>query len=72
MVISCKLQTNNCDKMKNVNTEKLQTIKNYALANGVTTSYIYKLIKEEKMNSFVIDGVQFIQTDIYKTIPGRK
>lgn len=49
--------------------EKLQTIKNYAHDRDVTTSYIYKLIKEGKMDCYTIDGVQFIQTDIYPHIP---
>jgi hypothetical protein len=54
---------------KAVNMEKLKTIKNYSADNGVTTSYIYKLIKEGKMHSLAIDGIQFIQTDIYPTLP---
>lgn len=45
------------------------TIKNYALKHGVTTSYIYKLIKEGKMFSFPIDGIQFIQVDVFPSIP---
>ena len=45
------------------------TIKNYALQHNVTTSYIYKLIKENKMFSFPIDGVQFIQVDRFPSIP---
>lgn len=49
--------------------EKLQTVKNYAIDRDVTTSYIYKLIKEGKMNCYNIDGVQFIQTDMYPHIP---
>ena len=48
---------------------KLMTIKNYALKHGVTSSYIYKLIKENKMFSFPIDGVQFIQVDVFPSIP---
>jgi hypothetical protein len=45
------------------------TIKNYAGKENVTTSYIYKLIKEGKMNSFQIDGMQFIQVDKFPSIP---
>ena len=45
------------------------TIKNYASKENVTTSYIYKLIKEGKMNSFQIDGMQFIQIDRFPFIP---
>lgn len=52
-----------------INIEKLQTIKNYALEMGVTTSYIYKLIKESKMAALAIDGVQFIQSDLYPELP---
>lgn len=55
-----------------VKTEALQTIKNYALKFGVTPSYIYKLIKEKKMTAFIIDGVQFIDTSKYATIPVKK
>jgi len=43
-----------------VETEKLKTIKNYADSMGWTASYIYKLIKEKKMQPIIIDGVQFI------------
>ena len=49
--------------------ENLQTIQNYARDRDVTTSYIYKLIKDGRMSSYVIDGVQFIQTDVYPSIP---
>lgn len=54
---------------KEIKIEQLQTIKNYATNNGVTTSYIYKLIREGKMDSYAIDGVQFIRKDIYPIIP---
>lgn len=49
----------------------LQTIKNYSVANGVTTSYIYKLVKEAKMNAVVIDGVQFVDTTKFPKLPNR-
>lgn len=52
-----------------VEVNKLMTIKNYASRENVTTSYIYKLIKEQKMSSFVIDGMQFIEVNKYPTIP---
>ena len=52
-----------------VKIENLQTIQNYARERDVTTSYIYKLIKDGRMASYAIDGVQFIQTDIYPSIP---
>jgi hypothetical protein len=50
----------------------LQTIKNYALGQNVTPSYIYKLIKEGKMSSVSIDGVQFIDTSRFPKIPIKK
>lgn len=52
-----------------VETDKLMTIKNYAAKEGVTTSYIYKLIKEGKMSSFSIDGIQFIELDKFPVLP---
>lgn len=52
-----------------IDISKLMTIKNYALRENVTTSYIYKLIKAGLMSSFIIDGVQFIDTSLYVTIP---
>lgn len=55
--------------IEEINIENLQTVKNYAMANNITTSYIYKLVKEQKMRVLVIDGVQFVQTDKYPTIP---
>lgn len=45
-----------------VDVSKLMTIKHYADKEGVTTAYIYKLIKEQKMQATLIDGVQFIDT----------
>jgi len=47
----------------------LMSIKNYANKEGVTASYIYKLIKEKKMSCFVIDGVQFIETNKFPYLP---
>ena len=55
--------------MKTTQFNKLKTIKNFALYNKVTTSYIYKLIKEKKMKHVIIDGVHFIDTLINPTIP---
>ena len=52
-----------------VEINNLITIKNYALKEMVTPSYIYKLIKEGKMQSFQIDGMQFIELDKYPTLP---
>jgi len=47
----------------------LMTIKNFAVKNSVTPSYIYKMIKEGKMKPVVINGVQFVDTSIYPTLP---
>ena len=56
-------------KADKVNIDKLQTVKNFAVSEGVTASYIYKLVRENKMELIEIDGVKFVQTDTYKTIP---
>lgn len=50
----------------------LQTVKNYAVKEQVTPSYIYKLVKEHKMEAVNIDGVQFIDTSKYPIIPTKK
>lgn len=55
-----------------VDITSLQSIKNYASKTSVTTSYIYKLIKENKMDAVDIDGVKFIDKYKYPTIPGKK
>ncbi len=49
--------------------KNLMTIKNFALNEGVTPAYIYKLIKIGKMESFPIDGVQFIEVNKFPTLP---
>jgi hypothetical protein len=46
----------------------LKTIKNYALGNNVTPSYIYKLVKEQKLQVVTIDGVQFIDTQKFPSL----
>ncbi len=38
----------------------LQSVKNYASKTSVTTSYIYTLVKENKIDTVDIDGVNFI------------
>ncbi len=47
----------------------LKTIKNFALSMGVTPSYIYKLVREKRMELVTIDGVKFVDTSKYATIP---
>ena len=46
----------------------LKTIKNYALGNNVTPAYIYKLVKEHKLDAVIIDGVQFIDTKKFPSL----
>ena len=58
-------------KSHSINIENLQTVKNYALKQGVTPSYIYKRVKEQKMTVVTIDGVQFINVTEYPTIHGK-
>jgi hypothetical protein len=52
-----------------VETNTLMTIKNYAMREGVTPSYIYKLEKEGKMNCFLIDGIKFVAIDKFPSLP---
>lgn len=52
-----------------LNTKWLKTIKNFALGEGVTPSYIYKLVKEGKMSLVLIDGMKFVDTEKYPSIP---
>ena len=51
--------------MSNTN---LQTVKNYSLENKVTTSYIYKLIGDERIIPEIIDGIKFINKIKYPSI----
>lgn len=59
-------------KKMNIDTENLLNIKNYATKENVTPSYIYKLVKEGKMKTITIDGVQFINIKQYPVIPTKK
>lgn len=40
--------------------------------NDVTPSYIYKLIKADRMECIMIDNVQFIDTKKFPSIPTKK
>ena len=51
------------------NLNHLMNVKNYADKQGVTASYVYKLIKEKKMDCIIIDGIQFIDINKYKELP---
>lgn len=48
--------------------KNLKTVSNFAEMHGLTKSYIYRLIRDKKMNCVTIDGVKFIDISIYKTI----
>jgi len=52
-----------------INSKVLKTIKHFALGEGVTPSYIYKLVKEGKMQLVMIDGMKFVDVSKYPTIP---
>ena len=52
-----------------VKVSNLLTIKHYALRNGVTPSYIYKLVKEKKMEIVNIDGVKFVDKAAFPVLP---
>ena len=54
-----------------IETEHLQTIKNYAASKSVTPAYLYKLIKEEKMQCVIVDGVKFIDKSRFKEIQNK-
>lgn len=54
--------------MKTINYLKLKTVKHFADSNRVTTTYIYKLMKEKKITPVIIDGVKFVDTAIYTNI----
>jgi hypothetical protein len=55
-----------------VETTVLMTIKNYAAKYGITTSYVYKLIKNKEVEPVFIDGIKFIDTSKYKTSPTKR
>jgi hypothetical protein len=40
--------------------------------NIVSTTYIYRLIREKRMDKIVIDGVQFIDITKYPKLPLKK
>lgn len=52
-----------------INLKWLKTVKNFAVGEGVTPAYIYKLVKEGKMELVLVDDVRFVDTSVYKTIP---
>ena len=52
-----------------VETEKLLTVKNYALKWKVSPSYLYRLIREKRMSAVIIDGIQFIDLGKFPSFP---
>jgi len=43
-----------------IDTNNVITVKTFARDNDVSTSYVYRLIREGKMNSILIDEVHFL------------
>ena len=41
--------------------KKLVRVKTYAQQNGITSTWVYKLIKQGKLNCIIHDGIKFIQ-----------
>ncbi len=52
-----------------VEISNLLTIKNFALKEKVTPAYIYKLIKQGRMEAVNINDVQFINLKDFPYIP---
>ena len=40
--------------------ENLQKVSTYAIKNGISSTWVYKLIEEGKLVCKIIDGVKFI------------
>lgn len=51
------------------NPKWLKTVKNFAVSKNVTPSYIYKLVKEGRMELIMIDGVKFVDVQKFPSIP---
>lgn len=45
----------------NVDRTRLKTIKTYSTMIGLTVQAVYKMIKEDRINTETIDGVVFIK-----------
>lgn len=48
---------------------KLKKVSNFAAQEGVTPTYIYRLVREMRIEIVMIDGVQFIDTEKFPSIP---
>ncbi|MEX0723904.1 MAG: hypothetical protein WD357_01990 [Gracilimonas sp.] len=46
-----------------IDTNKLQTISNFAEEKGITRQHVYRLIKNKEINGIEIDGVSFVILD---------
>ena len=46
-----------------INSEKLQTISNYAIVKGLSRMQVYRLIRDNQLNSLEIDGILFVLID---------
>jgi len=51
-----------------VNLKWLKTVKNFALGHNVTPAYIYKLVKEGRMQLVTVDGVNSLMPQYNKDI----
>jgi hypothetical protein len=69
IVESLQLSNKDLYLLMQSNAQWLKTVKNFALSASVTPSYIYKLVKEHKMELVLIDGVSFVDTAKFPTIP---
>ena len=49
--------------MNMIDIDKLKLVSSIAKKRKVTASYIYRLIKHEKLKKVVIDGVTFVLED---------
>ncbi|MBK9477513.1 MAG: hypothetical protein IPN99_01365 [Bacteroidetes bacterium] len=58
--------------MRTQNIDSLKTITNCAKSMNITPVYIYKMIREGKMQAVIIDGVKFIDTSKTKFSTTRK
>ena len=52
-----------------VDISRLLSVSNYAKQHDVSPSYIYRLIREQRMSSLVISDVHFIDVIDYPSIP---
>lgn len=51
-----------------IDIKHIKTVKNYAKMQGVSTSYIYRMIREQRLTAIDIDGVLFIDYLKHKSL----